>query len=113
MKKHFALLALTAATACTMPPTSPVGAWVQPIPGMENQQQGILLKKGGEAESINMATLKFDKWLVRNDSLYLSGESIGNGQSFAFTEAYKIATLTADSLVLEQGSYQQIYTKQK
>ncbi|MGL5561905.1 MAG: lipocalin family protein [Tannerellaceae bacterium] len=113
MKKHLALLTFTVATACTIPPSSPVGAWVQPIPGMENQQQGIRLKKGGEAESINMATLKFDKWLVRNDSLLLSGESIGNGQSFAFTEAYKIATLTADSLVLEQGSYQQIYKKQK
>lgn len=113
MKKHLALFALLAASACTTPQSSPVGSWVQPIPGMENQQQGMTLKKGGEAESINMATLKFDKWLVKGDSLYLSGESIGNAQSFAFTEAYKIATLTADSLVLEQGRYQQIYTKQK
>lgn len=113
MKNHLALFALVAACACTTPPSSPVGSWVQPIPGMEKQQQGITLKKGGEAESINMATLKFDKWLVKGDSLYLSGQSIGNSQSFNFTEAYKIATLTADSLILEQGNYKQIYIRQK
>ena len=33
-----------------------VGLWVEPIPGMD-KVQGVALKEGGEAHSINMATL--------------------------------------------------------
>lgn len=30
------------------------GKWVEPVPGMEGQTQGIYLEEGGKASSINM-----------------------------------------------------------
>lgn len=38
------------------------GKWTEPVPDMENQMQGIELKEGGKASSINMATLQYEKW---------------------------------------------------
>ncbi|MGN1256279.1 MAG: lipocalin family protein, partial [Bacteroidaceae bacterium] len=38
------------------------GTWLQPIPGMPEQVQGITLNEDGKAESVNMATLKYKTW---------------------------------------------------
>lgn len=37
------------------------GEWVESVPGMETQMQGVNLEKGGKASSINMATLQYEK----------------------------------------------------
>lgn len=42
--------------ACGGNSTSIVGAWVEPVPGMEGQVQGINIEEGGIASSVNMAT---------------------------------------------------------
>lgn len=80
-----------------------IGTWIQPIPGMEDQQQGILIEKGGRAVSVNMATLQYESWKQEGDMLILSGKSIGNGQTLDFSDAYKIVRLTDSELVLQDG----------
>ena len=71
------------------------GTWVEPIPGMAGEQ-GFTLEKGGRAESVNMATLKYD-------CLVLTGQSIGNGQTLQFTDTLRIVKVDSDNLVVERG----------
>lgn len=90
------------------------GAWVEPVPGMETQTQGVLIEAGGKASSINMATLKYEAWQKDGNRLLLSGQSIGNGQTIPFTDTLEIQALTADSLVLKQANgYVHTYQKQR
>lgn len=84
--------------------SSIVGEWVEPIPGMDSQMQGIILTKGGEASSINMATLQYEKWEKRGDKLILSGKSIGNHETISFTDTFEIEKSTESELVLRNGS---------
>lgn len=46
------------------------GAWVEPVPGMENMQQGFVLEPDGTASSINMATLQYESWKKRGIYLF-------------------------------------------
>lgn len=78
------------------------GSWVEPVPGMERSMQGIRFEKGGKASSINMATLRYERWERTGDRLILTGKSIGNHQSLPFTDTLQIRTLTPDELVLER-----------
>ena len=68
--------------ACSGNSTSVVGVWVEPVPGMEGQMQGIKIEEGGAASSVNMATLVYENWKQEGDKLILSGKSIGNGQTY-------------------------------
>ena len=77
-----------------------VGDWVEPIPGMEDQVQGFSLREGGTAESIEMATLQYRRWRVEDESLMLSGESIGNGMTSDFEETYRVEFVDAQRLDL-------------
>lgn len=80
------------------------GTWTQPIPGMTDQVQGFKLNADGTAESVNMATLKYNSWrLCGYDTLLLVGSSIGNGTSSHFTDTLTIKVLTEDSLHLTRG----------
>lgn len=81
-----------------------LGEWVEPIPGMEGQYQGFTLRSGGEASSINMATLQYEQWQQEGDVLLLSGKSIGNRQTIEFTDTLRVDKVTADSLILKKGS---------
>lgn len=76
------------------------GEWIEPIPGMPGQFQGISLKEKGRAESINMATLQYENWDRIGGLLFLKGKSIGNGQTIDFTDTLLIKGLTADSLTV-------------
>lgn len=76
------------------------GEWIEPIPGMPGQFQGISLKEKGIAESINMATLQYENWDRIGGLLFLKGKSIGNGQTIDFTDTLLIKGLTADSLTV-------------
>ena len=62
------------------------GEWVEPVPGMENHVQGINIKKGGKASSINMATLQYASWKKEGNKLILSGKSIGNHETISFSD---------------------------
>lgn len=88
------------------------GKWVEPIPGMENQMQGINLEKGGRASSINMATLQYEKWEKKGDKLILSGKSIGNHETNSFMDTLTIEKLTESDLTLKKGSLTINYQKQ-
>ena len=69
------------------------GAWVEPVPGMENMQQGFVLEPDGTASSINMATLQYESWKKEGDVLILAGKSIGNHQTIAFSDTLVIKDL--------------------
>lgn len=116
MKKH--MLFLTAAVlmlaGCAAQQDSLVGSWVQPVPGMQDQVQGIQIDEGGKASSINMATLVYTGWRRDGaDSLVLSGQSIGNGQTIDFAETMTVKSLTPDELVLaDSNGTETVYTRQ-
>jgi|GEM_PF-5662323 uncharacterized lipoprotein NlpE involved in copper resistance len=76
------------------------GDWVEPVPGMPGHTQGVSLKEDGTAESINMATLRYEQWDRTDNILFLKGKSIGNGQTIDFTDTLLIKGLTADSLTV-------------
>lgn len=80
-----------------------IGTWVQPVPGMEGQIQGIQIREGGIAKSVNMQTLQYKSWRQNRDDLILWGESIGNGQTINFEERYEIKKLSQRQLKLKDG----------
>lgn len=88
---------------CSCDRPSIVGEWIQPIPGMENQLQGIKIDEGGVASSINMHTLLYKSWRQNGDHVVLGGESIGNGQTIEFQEKYEIDRLSDRKLILKNG----------
>lgn len=54
-KKMLATTLLTGLlAACSGNSASVTGVWIEPIPGMEDQVQGIKLEEGGIASSVNM-----------------------------------------------------------
>lgn len=88
------------------------GKWVEPVPGMENQTQGINLEKGGKASSINMATLQYESWEKKDNMLILSGKSIGNHETISFSDTLIIEKLTENELTLKKGGLTINYNKQ-
>lgn len=72
---------------------------------MDGMVQGIELRAGGEASSINMATLQYEKWQQQGDRLILRGKSVGNGQTIDFTDTLQIDRLAQDSLILRQDGF--------
>ncbi len=76
------------------------GTWLEPIPGQRGQIQGFRLKEGGDAISINMATLPIQQWSIEGSKLTLKGQSIGNGITIDFEDDYEIQKIDADSLVI-------------
>jgi len=57
----------------------------------------------GTAKSDNMETLLYQKWEVKNNQLYLTAESIGNGSSSTNTAVYEIQKLNKNQMILKQG----------
>lgn len=94
-----------------------LGSWLQPIPGMEPQMQGINIMEGGKAESINMHTLLYDSWKLSGPDKYgkytltLTGRSLGNDSTIDFTEDYTIDCFTGGTLTLSSGDIILNYTK--
>ncbi len=106
------LIALSLFASCSTKYTEKEleGLWVEPIPGM-NKVQGIALKEGGVAYSINMATLLYDRWECNGDRLILTGKSVGNRTEIGFTDTLKIESVSADSLILMRGEMRIAYRK--
>lgn len=103
------ILAIASLSACSG--SAIEGEWVEPIPGMENQVQGVHLQKGGRASSINMATLQYEKWEKKGDKLILSGKSLGNGQTIPFSDTLTVEKLTDSELSLKRGDMTILYKK--
>lgn len=79
------------------------GTWVEPNPIDSTQVQGVTLEQDGSAVSVGMETLLFKSWAMDGDSLFLTFESVGNGQTFEGTDTLKVDKLNADSLVLSKN----------
>lgn len=99
--------------ACGGSENSIEGTWTEPVPGMENMEQGFTLDKDGKASSVNMATLQYENWKQEGDRLILSGKSVGNHQTLEFSDTMEIERLTADTLVLKRGLLFQTYSRKK
>lgn len=92
--------AIALMTSCGSAPTLE-GAWLEPVPGMENEVQGIHLEAAGRARSINLATLQYESWSQDDNFLILNGQSLGNGQTIEFSDTLEIRELTPETLVLQ------------
>lgn len=90
-----------------------VGTWLQPIPGMESQQQGITLHNDGSASSVNMHTLVYEAWKKDGNHLLLTAKSIGNGQTIDVEENFVIKKLDDRELVLQLGGMIVSYTRKQ
>lgn len=98
-------------TACNNGNVSIKGAWVRPVPGIPNMQQGFILEAGGKASSINMATLQYEAWEQKNNLLILSGKSIGNHQTIYFSDTLHIEKQSQNNLILRKGEAIYSYTR--
>ena len=111
MKKILSILCAIFLFACNDTPQI-TGTWTQPVPNMPGMNQGFVLNTDGSAQSVNMATLQYDTWIRDGDTLTMTGQSIGNGQTIEFTESYTIETLNTDTLVLRDGDTTITYSRQ-
>ncbi len=90
------------------------GEWLQPVPALPGQVQGMRLEAGGNAYSINMQTLLYTRWNRHEDNLILEGKSLGNGQTLVFSESYRIEKLTRQKLVLAGSAGEKLeFTRRK
>ena len=80
------------------------GIWIQPVPGL-HMVQGVELKSDGSARSVNMETLRYERWELEKESIILHGLSIGNGVSGEFSDTLGIVRLSLDSLILQKGDF--------
>ena len=80
------------------------GIWIQPVPG-SHMVQGVELKSDGSARSVNMETLRYERWELEKESIILHGLSIGNGVSGEFSDTLGIVRLSPDSLILQKGDF--------
>lgn len=80
------------------------GMWLEPVPGMENQFQGVEILPDGKAKSVNMNTLLYKTWKLSGDRIILEGESIGNGVSSAFTDTLRIISRNDSACTLVSGN---------
>jgi len=88
-----------------------LGSWIEPIPGNEKEFQGFILNDDGTAESINMATLQYQKWQFKDGKLILTAKSIGNKTSSVGEEIYTIISVNKKYLYLKNGDLQLVYKK--
>ncbi|SIO46962.1 lipocalin-like domain-containing protein [Chitinophaga niabensis] len=79
--------------------TAIFGKWTQPVQGIDSIFQGFQLKKNGTASSINMETLKYDKWKLLKDTLLLWSHSEGVANRTATIDTLLIKTLNDTVLV--------------
>lgn len=91
------------------------GNWIEVMPVNQHIVQGVSLYEKGEAASIGMATLQYQRWELTGDSrLVLVGKSIGNGQTIDFTDTLDIVSFSGDTLTLGKGDMYRIqYVRQQ
>ncbi len=88
-----------------------VGSWVEPVPGNRQKVQGFRLYADGDAESINMRTLQYQKWRVEGNNIIFTTKNIVNSWSSSEDERYTFR-FCEKKLCLTAGGITQAYTKQ-
>lgn len=87
--------------------------WLQMDTKGKIGQDGFNLHEDGTANSINMATLLYEKWQrIGNDSLVLTGKSMGNKQTLEFSDTFKIAILNDTMLELHKNKLKLMYHRE-
>lgn len=83
-----------------------VGSWVMPDPIDPKEVMGVEIDINGKASSIRMATLLFKSWeLTENaNQIILHGESIGTGETFAFSDTATIKKVDGELTLHMQGT---------
>ncbi|MGB6128677.1 MAG: lipocalin family protein [Psychrilyobacter sp.] len=90
-----------------------LGSWIEPIPGNEKEFQGFTLNSDGTAQSINMATLQYQKWQFKDGKLILTAKSTGNKTSSVGEEVYTVISVNENYLFLKNREIQFIYKKRQ
>lgn len=84
------------------------GHWLERAEKNRHFSQGISLNPDGTASSIGMATLKYDKWAIKDKHLILWGKSIGNRQTIDFSEEWLVVEINANLMKLKNAKGYQI-----
>ena len=90
-----------------------VGKWTMPDPIDPEGVMGIDILIEGQAQSINMATLRYTSWELQGEAgkILLKGQSVGNGQTIDFTETGIIAKDADGVYTLTIEGNKTVYTK--
>lgn len=74
---------------------------------------GIDILIEGQAQSINMATLRYTSWELQGEAgkILLKGQSVGNGQTIDFTETGIIAKGRRRRIHADHRGHKTVYTK--
>ena len=90
-----------------------VGKWTMPDPIDPEGVMGIEILIEGQAQSINMATLRYTSWELQGEAgkILLKGQSVGNGQTIDFTETGIIAKDADGVYTLTIEGNKAVYTK--
>ena len=90
-----------------------VGKWTMPDPINPEGVMGIDILIEGQAQSINMATLRYTSWELQGEAgkILLKGQSVGNGQTIDFTETGVIAQTADGNYTLTIEGTGTVYTK--
>ncbi len=105
--KRFILWLTLGTTACTgIRQADLTGCWMEVLPPETPYEQGMVLNDDGTAESVGMATLKYQGWKKSDNRIILEGESIGNGQTISFSDTLHIVRLVGDTLTVERRNSQ-------
>ncbi|TLU91744.1 lipocalin-like domain-containing protein [Dyadobacter sediminis] len=104
MKKYIPVLIVLFCIlqACNKESGSISGNWVTEMPGQPQHKYGFSLKDDGNASSINMKNLNYEKWEKQGDLLILKGSNPENKQSSGITERLKIISVADSTLILEK-----------
>ncbi|MEG1623059.1 MAG: lipocalin family protein [Alistipes sp.] len=104
---------ITPATKVATDPTyaKVIGSWTEPNPLNVEETQGVEIEIEGDAESINMDSLKYTGWELQGplDKILLKGQSMGNGETIDFTKEATI--VEKDGKLMMEVKDGPIYTK--
>lgn len=89
-----------------------VGGWVTPIPQQEPGTQGVQFNRNGSATAINMHTLLYDKWQLKEDTILLWSTSIGVREVSSYIDTLIVRMLTDSILnVVNTNGMRTSYTR--
>jgi hypothetical protein len=104
MKKYIPVLIVLfyILQACNKESGSISGNWVTEMPGQPQHKYGFSLKDDGNASSINLKNLTYEKWEKQGDLLILKGSNPESKQASEIADTFKIISVEDSTLILEK-----------
>jgi hypothetical protein len=93
--------------------TTLLGRWTMPNPIDGSDVQGIFIKEGGIAESINNSDKVYQSWKIFNGTLVVTSEESEFGDESQNVDTFKILSLGPDSLVVNRAGETLEFSRQK